>query len=97
MQYVIPIDGISIDNHWWYIKNFVCKTCILREFDSENRFSIRKYNYSDRVKGFHTAGGVLISEIFGISSGIGTESFDITFGSWAGEHHIRINEGHEQL
>ena len=78
-------------------KNFVSKTCILRESDSENCFSIRKYNNNDRADGYHMVGGVLISEIFGISSGIGTESFDITFGSWAGEHHIRINEGHEQL
>ena len=42
-------------------------------------------------------GGVLISEIFGISSGIPIDSFYLMLESRAGEHHIRVNEGHEQL
>ena len=93
---MIPIDGIFFD-HWWYIKNFVSKTCILRESDSENCFSIRKYNNSDSADGFHKVGGVLISEIFGVSSGIPIDSFNIMLESRAGEHNIIINEGHEQL
>ena len=42
-------------------------------------------------------GGVLITEIFGVSSGIPIDSFNIMLESRAGEHHIRVNEGHEQL
>ena len=100
MHYVIPIYGIFIDNQWWYIKNFVSKTCILRESDFENCISIRKHNNSDSADGFHMVGmvsTVLISEIFGVSSGIPIDSFNIMLESRAGEHNIRINEGHEEL
>ena len=81
---------------------FICeifKNCILRKFKSENWFSIQKYNNSIDTDGDYLCGGVLITEIFGVSTGhtMLKDSFDIILQSRAGEHDITKNEGHEQL
>ena len=50
-------------------------------------------------RGFHICGGVLLTEIFGISSAICMfkNTFDgILFESRAGQHHLTQTEGKEQ-
>ena len=50
------------------------------------------------VRGFHSCGGVLLTEIFGVSTAqcMLKDSHDIMFESVAGEHDLSQNEVHEQ-
>ena len=64
---------------------------------SENLWSIYKFNLTEGVK-FALCGGVLLTEIFGISVAhcMFEESHDAMFKSLAGKHDISQTEVNEQ-
>ena len=68
---------------------------------SDNLWSIYKFNLSesfDPPRGFALSGGVLLTEMFGISAAhsMFEDSLDIVFKSLAGKHDLSQTEVNEQ-